>query len=482
MKKNILICTERLRIGGVETVVYNEAIALNKKGYNIYVLSDDGEYRKELEQRGAKWFHYKFAVKNTFDTNDIEQIENFIKTNKIEEIHIHATVCIPVMLMICSRVNVPYVVYIHDAFPESYDWFINNYNIYDLALKLFYENSSKIICITENVKKYHKKRFQIDEEKYLVIKNSINFDIYKCENELQKKLPENFLIVSRIASEKWNSILNAIEVFKNYSNKVDFKTKLTIIGDGDKKQELIKILEGEKYDIEYKGATNEVNKIINENDVVFGLGRCIVEALATKRIAIISGYEHEKGIVRPEKLEIALEENLSGRNLEDITIEDQANELLSLDKQLIEHITEKNYQIIKQKLDIEKNVYVLPEDTKTTTFNYNSLYSEINKMSQKIEEFKQKSDDIWRERIYFEKQCEYKEKEKAYFEEQYIHEQIEKRYLEAQLREKQTYIENLIDEKNQILAENEKQREELINIKNGRIYKIISKITNKNAK
>ncbi len=50
-EKNVLICLDRLDIGGVETFVFNQSIALKNKGYNITILSRDGLYRKGLEEK-----------------------------------------------------------------------------------------------------------------------------------------------------------------------------------------------------------------------------------------------------------------------------------------------------------------------------------------------------------------------------------------------------------------------------------------------
>ena len=42
MATNLLICTENLGTGGVETVVFNQAIALKEKKNQVYILSGDG--------------------------------------------------------------------------------------------------------------------------------------------------------------------------------------------------------------------------------------------------------------------------------------------------------------------------------------------------------------------------------------------------------------------------------------------------------
>ena len=54
-QKSILICLESLGIGGVETYVMNQAIAMKNKGNNIVIASRDGIYRKELEEKGINW-------------------------------------------------------------------------------------------------------------------------------------------------------------------------------------------------------------------------------------------------------------------------------------------------------------------------------------------------------------------------------------------------------------------------------------------
>ena len=44
-KQTVLICLERLDIGGVETAVINQTIALIKKGINVVILAKEGIYK-----------------------------------------------------------------------------------------------------------------------------------------------------------------------------------------------------------------------------------------------------------------------------------------------------------------------------------------------------------------------------------------------------------------------------------------------------
>lgn len=47
INKTILICLEKLDIGGVETSVYNQSIAFKEKGYNVVVLAKNGIYTEK---------------------------------------------------------------------------------------------------------------------------------------------------------------------------------------------------------------------------------------------------------------------------------------------------------------------------------------------------------------------------------------------------------------------------------------------------
>lgn len=458
MSKNILICTETLGIGGIETVVYNQAIALKKKGCNVYVLAEDGEYKNKIEENGIECIYYNFKTRDTFEVESVNNLISIIKEKKITEIQVHQIGCMPLMLMVCIKTKIPYLVYMHDALPKTYDWFIESFNIYNFVIKTFLQNAQKIICITESVKEYNKKRFEIDESKFLVIKNSINFDEYKCTKKMQTEKLTKFLIVSRMQTEKITSIKNAIEVFCMYTDKTSLNTKLTVIGDGSEKQEIIDYInkKNEKYNIEYKGGTNEVNKYVNENEVVFGLGRCILEAIAMKRIAVISGYEKMKGIVK-NNLEQALNENLSGRNLQDLEIEKQVEEIINLTKNEIEKTTDENYQLIKSELDINNNIYTIPEETNTLEVDYFYVFQEINNFVTKINSLKEENEKIWKEREWFKNQEETK---------------IETKNKEIQ------ELNKIIEQYKKEESKYKIQIEEVKKITDGRLYKILRKIKN----
>ena len=74
MSKNILICGEDLESGGVETAIVNDAIALKKKGNNVYILTKKGVYTKKVESAGIENIEFEFKFINGFDFNGAKKV------------------------------------------------------------------------------------------------------------------------------------------------------------------------------------------------------------------------------------------------------------------------------------------------------------------------------------------------------------------------------------------------------------------------
>ncbi len=62
MDMNILICLNKLDIGGVETAVINQIAKLTELGHNIIVLAKKGVYAEKVEEIGAKIVEFDFQL------------------------------------------------------------------------------------------------------------------------------------------------------------------------------------------------------------------------------------------------------------------------------------------------------------------------------------------------------------------------------------------------------------------------------------
>ena len=355
--KNILICLEKMDIGGVETSVLNQVIEYKKRGIKPIVISKAGIFTEVLKEKGIDYEEVEFPLENNIDINRVNKIVDIIEKYDVEQVIINQLPCILSVLPACIIKEIPYVPYIHTSLQvikqdenNMYDWFERTYPFFKDLLKIYFENASKIIAISNPAANYVKERYHINEDKFEVLKNSINLNEYKSNNHNNKK--EKWVLISRLSNEKLRSVKNGIDLFDIYNNPNKI---LTIVGDGDKKEELESYANNKnsKDKIKFVGASNNVKDIIDENDIVLGLDRVILEALAMKKIAVQIGYDSLKKVISMKNIEIEADEGFCGESLESTDIETLAK---VLEKENIN--VEDNYEFVKDNLSIEKNIYL----------------------------------------------------------------------------------------------------------------------------
>ena len=73
---------------------------------------------------------------------------------------------------------------------------------------------------------------------------------------------------------------------------------MDIIGDGAEKENIEREILDKNLNINLLGAKNNVSEFIKNYKLVLGVGRCIQEAIAMRKLAIVVGYEGFKRISR----------------------------------------------------------------------------------------------------------------------------------------------------------------------------------------
>ena len=183
---NILICLEKLGIGGVETAVINKAEAFKKKGCNVYVLAKEGVYNETLEAKGITCIDFEYKLIEDVEVDKINEIINIIKKYNIDQVHIHQYACLPYAGFAAIATRTLYNIYIHSSATEVFDWYINCFPIQKLYMKYFFENSHKLIAITPKAASETQKYFNLDKYKFLIERNSINFENYVSNNKVNR--------------------------------------------------------------------------------------------------------------------------------------------------------------------------------------------------------------------------------------------------------------------------------------------------------
>lgn len=407
MEKNILICLEKLDIEGVETAVVNQAMALKEKGCNVFVIAQKGIYSETLKNNGITTIDFKFSIINRIDTENQKIILDIVDKYKINEVHFHQFPCVNYIWSICLTRNIPYVAFIHTLSPEDYEWFMNVFPIYKVILKPYFECASKIIVVTKRGKEIHKKYFpDTDISKYYILPNCISFKMYYSNNKVKEI--NKFVLLSRFSKEKIEIIKLGIDLFNEYL-KLKKDATLDIVGCGAEENTIIEYINQNNIkNVNLIGSTSNVREVLDKYDAVIGIGRCMLEAITMKRIAILIGKNSIKGIIDKSNINEAIECNFAGRLLSDKTKEETARNLYQLNENKIREITDYNYNIIKEKLDISKKVFFLEDIQINNKENeFVKYYIEaINYLLETIEEKERISEEIWNGKLWLEEQLE----------------------------------------------------------------------------
>lgn len=445
--KNIMICLEKMDIGGIETSVLNQALEYKRRGIKPIIVASKGIYVDILKENNIDFEEIEFTLENNIDMEKAQKIMDLIDKYNVEQVVINQLPCILSVLPACIIKNIPYVAYVHtplqaikDDDSNMYNWYEKTYPIYKDLLKIYFQNAYKIIAISKIAGDYVIDRYQLSKNKLQVLFNSIDLNLYKSTEKENKK--EKWVVISRLSKEKEQSIKNAIDIFNYYDNA---NKTLTIVGDGNKKEELEEyVREKESKDkITFVGARNDVKDIIDENDVVLGLDRVILEALAMKKIAILIGYDEPKQIITKNNIEIEANEGFCGASLESSSIQELASKI-----KITNIDTEENYQYVKENLTIQKNIYLVePEMQKYENANLN-IWKLIEKMQI--------------EKINLQEKLNQKQENES-------NKQIEE--LQAKLEQMQIELER-------IKIENDKNFQELQSLYNSKRFKIVNKIAN----
>lgn len=281
--KNALICLEQLGIGGVETFTITQVEEFARRKIKCYVLARDGLLAEKLKDlKNIEFVEFDFKLENRINTEKVEYLKKFVKEKKIDFIYVHQFSCVPYILPVVFETRIPYIAYLHNIVPKTCEWFMDHYDIYKVLFPIYFECASKIIAITDKVQQEHINLFQLPKEKYIIINNSLDFSKYPNKKVEKIKQPYNNLMwFGRVSEQKRTSIETAIKFYKYYKEKYNSNAVLTIVGDGEIFEEMKE--KHQDKSIIFKGAVSDMIPEIEKSDILLGVDRCMLEAVASKK-------------------------------------------------------------------------------------------------------------------------------------------------------------------------------------------------------
>jgi len=224
---------------GPQQFCFDLAKNLNKNEFKVEVACKPGgiliEKLKEIGIKVHPINSFRRGISPINDFRTLISLYNLIKKEKYDIVHCHSTKAGILGRIAAKLAGIKKIYFTTHGWGfynrEEYGW-LENFLV--LLEKIAAECSTRIICVSENDKKEGLKRKIAKEDKFLVIKNGVEWEVKGSREEAREKLKVKndgvvFGMVGRLAYQK-NPLMflkAAKEIIKKYP-----KTKFILIGGG----------------------------------------------------------------------------------------------------------------------------------------------------------------------------------------------------------------------------------------------------------
>lgn len=355
---NILLATMGMDIGGAETHILELAKELKRRNNNVYVVSNGGKYVEELQQSGIE--HIWAPLNNKKPHNMIKSykiLEKAIKDKKIDIVHSHSRISSFICGLLEKKMKFPFVTSAHWTFKVT------------PLLKAMTNWGQYTIAVSDDIKDYLIKNYNVDSNKIIVTVNGIDTEKFSKNvdfSDIEKKfnLSKNsrrIVYISRMDESRALVARQLIKISKELDKEIE-NLEIVIVGGGDVFEELKK--ECEKINSELgkrllimTGARTDINKFAASGEIFIGVSRSAFEAMACEVPTIVAGNEGYLGIFDETKLNKGIETNFCCRGLEMPTEEVLKRDIIELmNNNNKENYGKYNREIIQKYYSIKRMV------------------------------------------------------------------------------------------------------------------------------
>ncbi len=299
MKKlKILLITDTLELGGAQTHVLTLYNSLKDAGHDVFTVSRGGELSKNINHVPIDLCsHSPITLIRSFFA-----LRSLIKREKFDILHAHARIPALFAHLISKLYSIPLVCTAHARFKVT-----------PLKKRLSFWGD-KTIAVSEDLRLYLTKSYEIPPENITVIENGLDTSIFSpasCEN------PYHVLFLSRLDTDcsLCASLLCELapRLYACYP-----ELKITIGGGGNDYARILALANATNRAIGkdivcLAGKIDDVSAFLSSGGVFVGVSRAAIEASACLLPVIISGNEGFLGHLTPQNYEFAKATNFCAR-------------------------------------------------------------------------------------------------------------------------------------------------------------------------
>lgn len=361
-KIRILQTIRQGKIGGGETHVLDLVSTLNQDKYESIVLSfTEGPMIDKMKAKGVKT--YVIHTEKPFDFSVWKEVGEILKQEKIDIVHAHGTRANSNTFKAAQKLGIPLLYTVHGwSFHNDQNFLVKNIRTY--SEKFLVQNAQKTICVSNSNYEDGAKRFSMKNA--TVITNGINLAKFNLNNSF-KDIRKEFGIkadeilvgfIARMTAQKDPfTLLKAISKIP-----ADNKIKFLIVGDGDSKEEVLKMANelGINSRVIFERFREDIPDILNGIDIFClpslweGLPIALLEAMAMGKAIVATAIDGTKEVLQQEQ---------NGLLVQPMNPDQLANALIRLanDKALREKLSkaarttvETNYNVERMTREVEK--------------------------------------------------------------------------------------------------------------------------------
>ena len=229
-------------IGGMQNVVREISERLAEKGHQVEVFTSDiGCKKGKLRSTKNLKIHYLKSFEFAHTPIMPSLFFKLLKISKDSVMHVHiAQALVPEIVCLISKIKkIPYIAHVHGDIQPSgkYGFLLLLYK--KLFIKRILSKAEKVVCLSKEYKQFIFKKYRIIKSKIIVIPNGVGKEFFMKKEKKLNKIP-NLLFVGRLSVEKnIPELIEAVSLLKK-------RVTLHIVGEGEKNEELKKLILGKK--------------------------------------------------------------------------------------------------------------------------------------------------------------------------------------------------------------------------------------------
>lgn len=291
-KMTIMYVIDDLLVGGAQNVLLTTINALNKRKFKIFVVAlfgsrSDG-LANEMESAGAEVIFLRMAHK--FDLKASLRLIKLIREKNIMLVHTHLLIANFWGRLAARLAGIKIII------STLHNYFYHRKSLNLIIERAVYPITTKIITVSEDVKRWFIKEEKVNKNKFITIYNPIDLNEFtgstNCQNiKKELNIDNSYPILGNIQpvrqKNKQQFLIHAMsQIVKVFPN-----VKLLMVGDGPLKNDMERLVEklGLGKNIIFLGFRRDIPEILSAIDIFVScpyyeaFGMVILEAMAMKK-------------------------------------------------------------------------------------------------------------------------------------------------------------------------------------------------------